>query len=110
MVSPEPPAVRRERTDRERGRQNREQFMKRFDKNGDGKLDEAERAAAKAAFGNRRRTTDAAPAKAKPDKGRVNKEELLKKFDADGDGKLTGDERAAARKSFEDRKPKAEKE
>ena len=85
--------------------------MKRFDKNGDGKLDEAERQAARAAFAGRRdAAADTAPSAAKPDTGRVSKKDLLKNFDTDGDGKLTGDERVAARKAFENRKPKAAKE
>ena len=84
-------------------------FMKRFDKDGDGKLDDAERAAARAAIGARRNASDAAPSATKPDKGRVSKIKLLKEFDSDGDGKLTGDERAAARKAFEKRKPNAAK-
>lgn len=78
-------------------------FVKRFDKDGDGKLDDAERAAARAAFAARRGATDTAPSATKPDTGRVSKIKLLKEFDSDGDGKLAGDERAAARKAFEKR-------
>ena len=79
------------------------EFMRRFDKDGNGKLDETERAAARAAFAARQNSAGYPPVEPKPDKGRVNKQELLKEFDADGDGKLTGDERAAARKAFEER-------
>jgi hypothetical protein len=84
-------------------------FLKRFDKNGDGKLDETERKAARSAFADRRSTTDRAPSAKKSDTGRVSKKGLLKKFDNDGDGKLTGGERAAARNALEKRKPKSVK-
>jgi len=86
------------------------EFLKRFDKDGDGKLDDAERAAARAAFearpgngrpGNRRNDRPGVANVEKPDSGRVDKKALLEKFDSDGDGKLQGEERAAARKAFE---------
>ena len=51
-----------------KGFPNREEMIKKFDKDGDGKLNEEERAAVREEM-----------------KGR--KDELLKKFDADGDGK-----------------------
>lgn len=88
----------------------RAEVLKRFDKDGDGKLSDTERAAAKAAFENRRGAPGARPAADKPDTGRVDKQALLKEFDADGDGKLNGAERAAARKAMEDRKRKNAKE
>ncbi len=93
----------------------RMEFLKRFDKDGDGQLDPTERAAARAAFEARTgnagrpggaRATDATPAE-KPDTGRVNKQAMLQEFDANGDGKLTGQERSAARKAFEERRKKA---
>ena len=52
----------------------RAKILKRFDKNGDGKLDKSEKAAAKAM--------------------RAKK---IKKFDTDGDGKLSKTERQAAK-------------
>ena len=64
----------------------RQELLKRFDKNGDGRLDEEERAAAR----NRR---------GKRGKGRFA--EVLKKFDKDGDGKLNDEERAQARRARE---------
>ena len=63
---------------------------KRFDKDGDGKLNDAERAAAKAAMGNRK------PGEGGP----LSKEqmaELVKKYDKDGDGRLNEAEKTAAR-------------
>ncbi len=59
----------------------KEGAMKRFDKNGDGKLDDAEKAEAKAAREQMR-------------------EEALKRFDKDGDGKLNDAERAEAREAM----------
>ena len=70
-----------------------EAILKRFDKNGDGKLDEQERAAAMKARGEK----GDGPG---PGAGR---EEVLKRFDKDGDGKLNDEERAAARKAMEER-------
>ena len=59
-------------------------WVKRFDKNGDVKLDDAERAAAKEQMGENRRG------------GGKRRDELVKRFDKDGDGKLNEAERAAA--------------
>ena len=70
-----------------------EAILKHFDKNGDGKLDEQERAAAMKARGEK----GDGPG---PGAGR---EEVLKRFDKDGDGKLNDEERAAARKAMEER-------
>ncbi|HEU0008190.1 MAG TPA: efflux RND transporter periplasmic adaptor subunit [Verrucomicrobiae bacterium] len=44
----------------------REEMMKQFDKNGDGQLDEEERAAMRARFGSRRRDTNAPPTESGP--------------------------------------------
>ena len=55
----------------------KEEILKKFDKDGDGKLNDEEKAAAKAA-------------------GKAAHEaEMLKKFDKDGDGKLSDEEKAA---------------
>ena len=56
----------------------RAEMMKKYDKDGDGKLSQEER---KASMADRRA-------------------EMMKKFDKDGDGKLSEEERAAARKSM----------
>lgn len=72
------------------GKKKIEEFMlKKYDKNGDGKLDDEEKAAMK-----------------------KDREEQVKKYDKNGDGKLDEEERAAMRadlkKKFEGRKKKAE--
>ena len=69
---------------RERGGPpNREAFLKKFDKDGDGKLSEEERAEARKSFSGGRPPRPPAA--------------LIKKFDKDGDGKLNEKERAALR-------------
>ncbi len=69
----------------------REEVLKRFDKDGDGKLDPSERAALRTALKERLQA-----GKGRPKEGRAL---LLKKFDRDGDGKLDMEERAAARRA-----------
>ena len=59
------------------GRPSREEVMKKFDKDGDGKLSEGERAELRKAMEARRK-------------------EFMAKFDKDGDGKLNEEERKAA--------------
>jgi len=59
---------------KDRGKPGVKQWIEKFDKNKDGKLDEAERKVAAAA----------------------RKKMLLQKFDKDGDGKLNSEERKAA--------------
>ena len=63
----------------------REKLLEKFDANGDGKLDETERAAAREAV------------KAKRE---AHKQKIFEKFDANGDGKLDEQERAAAKEAF----------
>ena len=69
-----------------RGHPGIKEWIEKFDKNGDGKLDEAER----------------------KDAGAARKAEFLKKFDKDGDGKISPDERKAIaeemKKKFGDRR------
>ena len=67
------------------GRPSREEVMKKFDKDGDGKLSESERAELRKAMANR-----GAPG------GRRPPPQLMKQFDKDGDGKLNEEERKAA--------------
>jgi Ca2+-binding EF-hand superfamily protein len=67
----------------------REKALEKFDANGDGELDENERAAAKEAFKER--------------KGEM-REKALEKFDADGDGKLNEAEREKARDAWKKHK------
>jgi hypothetical protein len=63
----------------------REKLLEKFDANGDGKLDETEREAAKAAMQAKRAE---------------RKAEILERFDADGDGQLNEQEKAAAKEAF----------
>jgi Ca2+-binding EF-hand superfamily protein len=65
------------------------ELLEKFDKNGDGKLDEAER-------------KEAAEAR----KGGMEKRhaEMIKRFDTDGDGELSESERKAAREAMEAKK------
>ncbi len=58
-------------------------MLARFDKNGDGKLDDTEKAAAKTAMKEHRKAR-------------------LAKFDKNGDGKLDGDEKAAAKAAMKE--------
>ena len=80
----------------------REEMTKKFDKDGDGKLNDEEREAARKEFGGRGRGPG----------GAGGREEFMKKFDKDGDGKLSDEEREAARKEFggrRDRRPEGDK-
>ena len=65
-------------------RVNQEELIKRFDKNGDGRLDEQERTAARRVRGK---------------KGKGRYAEILKRFDKDGDGRLSEEERGQARRA-----------
>ena len=65
------------------GRPSREEMMKKFDKDGDGKLSDDEKAEIRKAMANRK-----PPA------------HILEKFDKDGDGKLSDDEKAEIRKEM----------
>ena len=62
------------------------EFMKKFDKNSDGKIDDKEKTAIKEAF-------------------KAQREAFMKKFDKDSDGKLSDEEKAAIRKAFQKRRP-----
>ncbi len=72
----------------------REEIIKRFDKDGDGKLNDEEKRAAREAFMKMR------GGKGRGGPPQFNREEILKKFDKNGDGKLDDDERKAAREAF----------
>ncbi len=61
------------------------EIIAKFDKDGDGKLNEEEREAAKAARG---------------DMEANRRKEFLEKFDADGDGKLSDEEKKAMREAM----------
>jgi hypothetical protein len=72
------------------GRPSREEMIKKFDKDGDGKLSDDEKAELRKAMANKG--------------GRRPPPQLIKKFDKDGDGKLSEDERAELRKDMEARR------
>lgn len=76
----------------------REAMLKKFDKDGDGKLSDEEKAAAMKERGAGR-PAGKGPAGRGPG-GPGGFAELMKKFDKDGDGKLSDEEKAAARESF----------
>ncbi|MCE9526268.1 MAG: EF-hand domain-containing protein [Planctomycetales bacterium] len=71
----------------------REAMIKRFDKNGDGKLSDEEKAEAQKALKGKK--GEARPAKLT---------EAMKKFDADGDGKLSDEEKAVAKKELAEKR------
>lgn len=72
-------------------------LLKRFDKNGDGQLDETERAAAREAVGKMDARRPDGPLR----------EEVLRRFDKDGDGKLNDAERADFEQAREGMRKKA---
>jgi hypothetical protein len=85
------PAKREKKPAPQRGAPpNREAILKKFDKDGDGKLNEEERAEARKSFGAGRPPRPPAV--------------LIKKFDKDGDGKLNEEERAALREEGQKRR------
>jgi Ca2+-binding EF-hand superfamily protein len=69
-------------------------ILEKFDKDGDGKLNDKELAAAKKAQSGKRE--------------RVKRSDVIKEFDKDGDGRLNDEEKAAARKAAKERNEKAE--
>ena len=77
----------------------REALLKKFDKNGDGKLDKQERHAAREFLKSKRQEGGKEGRAGKREMGR----KILKRFDKDGDGKLNDQERAAAREFLKSR-------
>lgn len=67
------------------------ELIKRFDKNGDGRLDDEEKAAGKMAM----KAGGAPNAGPRVDQGGKAIEQIMKPFDKDGDGQLNAEERAA---------------
>lgn len=61
------------------------EMIKKFDKDGDGKLSEEEKTAMKSE---------------RKEKGKNRRAEMIKKFDKDGDGKLSEEEKTATRKEM----------
>ena len=74
------------------GRPSREEIIKKFDKDGDGKLSDEEKAELRKKMAER------------SGGGRKLPPFLMKKFDKDGDGKLSDEEKAEARKTMEARR------
>ena len=85
---------------KERGAEFRQKMLEKFDKNGDGKLDEDEKKAAREAFQKRKEGQNGP-------RGEEFKKKMLEKFDKNGDGKLDPEEMKAAREAFQ--KMRAEK-
>lgn len=75
-------------------RPSREEMIKKFDKDGDGELNEEERAEARKYMQKHGR------------KGRGK--QMMEKYDTDGDGQLSEEERAAARADMEKRRAERE--
>src|SRR3954468_18790816 len=70
------------------------EWARQFDKNGDGKLDDSEREAAKAAYlAKKGAENKGGDGGAKMEQYRA---EMLKKYDTNGDGKLDEEEKQAA--------------
>lgn len=76
------------------GRPSREEMRQKYDKDGDGKLSEEERAALREDMEKRH---------GKRGGERPSREEITEKYDADGDGELSEEERAALREDMEKR-------
>ena len=76
----------------------KEAMLKKFDKDGDGKLSDEEKAAMKAEMKKRRAEGGAKGGNAE------RRAEMMKKFDKDGDGKLNDEEKAAMRAEMQKRR------
>ncbi len=100
-ASPGEPAARVDRNDdgqRQRGNLNQEEMLGQFDKDRDGKLDDAERQSMRAAVAARLEGgSGGARTNSRP---RLSQEEVLQRFDKNGNGKLDDDELAAMRESL----------
>lgn len=80
------------RGERERGKPEEAELIRRFDRDGDGQISELERAAARQSIGS----GDARVGRRKPHRGPAP-EEMMKQFDQDGDGQLSDKEQQVAR-------------
>ena len=79
------------------------EMLKKFDKDGDGKLSDAEKKTLRAEMQNRRGGKDRS--QRRPEQ----RDEMLKKFDTNGNGELSDDERTAAREAMKESRSKGEK-
>lgn len=80
-----------------------DQILKKFDKNGDGRIDEDERADAQEMMLKERTDKQAAKAAVTGEDPAQLRARLLERFDTNKDGRLSEEERAAAQKFAEDR-------
>jgi len=85
------------------GRPSREEMIKKFDKDGDGKLSDEEKAEIRKTMANRTPPAHILEKFDKDGDGKLSDEEkagmrkeMMAKFDKDGDGKLSPEERKAA--------------
>lgn len=94
------------------------ELLKKFDANHDGKLDDSEKAAVRAAYGERLKskhpelfkridtdndgTLSQAEVKEAREKHKEHRAEMKKKFDTNGDGTLSAEEKAAAKAGFKE--------
>ena len=81
-------------------------LLKRFDKNGDGKLDEDELAEAHEAMLREQMARRTAASSAAPDAAKM-RARALAMFDKDGDGRLSDDERAEMQRQLQEFRPAA---
>ena len=71
----------------------REELLKKFDTNQNGRIDGTEMQKVRASFGPRERDSVSATV---PPRGRLDREDLLKQFDQDRNGRLDAAERKQA--------------
>ena len=86
-------------------RPSREEMLKKFDKDGDGKLNKAEQAALREGLAKLRGQGGRGPGRG----DRKPPVQILEKFDKDGDGELNEEERGAMREEFAKRRAEAMK-
>lgn len=77
----------------------RQKVLQKFDKNGNGQLDQDEQEAAKEAMQKRREQGGGKGPGGQGGPDLERRKKLLAKFDTDGDGKLSETERAAAKEA-----------
>ena len=80
------------------------EILKKFDKDGDGKLSDTEKASLRSEMQSRRGGRD------RKQWTPEQRNEMLKKFDKDGNGELSDDERAAVREAMRPSRTKSTKQ
>jgi Ca2+-binding EF-hand superfamily protein len=81
------------------------EMLKKFDKDGDGRLSDEEKSTLRAEMQNRR-----GGGRDRKQWTPEQRDEMLKKFDKDGDGKLSQEERDTAREAMKASRTKGEKQ